>query len=195
MKKLLKFTNLNKAILFSLVTIPVAVAFMSAKDCWGADIKDTFDSILAAIKAETDITKKNLLKAKLTTSDKAIKPIPLNQKNQLPPFPVETVYMILDAIEANPNDSTLKAKLTTSNKAIQSDTVDSILAAIKAETDITKKNLLKAKLTTSDKAIKAIPLNQTNKLPPFPVETVDMILNEIEANPNDLTLKAKLAVK
>ncbi len=35
MKKLLKFTNLNKVVLFSLVTIPVAAILMTANACQG----------------------------------------------------------------------------------------------------------------------------------------------------------------
>ncbi len=42
MKKLLKYTNLNKLVLFSLLVIPAVVTLTSAKDCWNAV---TFDDV------------------------------------------------------------------------------------------------------------------------------------------------------
>ncbi len=53
MKKLLKFTNLNKVVLFSLITIPAVVISTSAKNCWGVD-KELDDAIKNQQHAKTN---------------------------------------------------------------------------------------------------------------------------------------------
>ncbi len=63
MKKLFKFTNLNKVILFSLIAIPSTVTCISAKDCWGIDKEEELQ------KATADKTKADAV-FKQTTDDK-----------------------------------------------------------------------------------------------------------------------------
>ncbi len=58
MKKLLKFTNLNKIVLFSLLSVPTAITLTSAKDCWDhitlteSEAKNGFETLIESYKTQ-----------------------------------------------------------------------------------------------------------------------------------------------